>query len=256
MKSLVHTFTSCLLIFCVNFSFAADPGIPSEFQPIVSLLQDKKWDEAATALEKLVTQFPTDSHLLYDLGRVHYEKKDYAKALAYFRRSLQVNPWETSATEGILAAETALDLRALPQDLQLLESLHKFVFQSTPWELFLLLLCIAWVLLLWFFLGWLQKRRNKALTTFSNIFLGGLFFLSFSLSILGYFKYKDLRIQRATVLASRVNALTFPGKDQLIVYSLQQGHEVIVLKQEEDWIFVQYPGRAAGWIPKDAVLLF
>lgn len=256
MKSRIYLSIFFLLIFCVNLSFAASPAVPAEFLPVVGLLQEKKWDQASVELEKLLTQFPRDSHILYDLGRVHFEKKDYAKALAYFRRSLQVNPWESSAIQGIQAAEKALDLRSLPQDLEVQESLHKYLFQGAPLELFLFLTLICWILLLWFLLGWVQKRREKSVTMFANIFLGGLILLAAFSVFLSFAKFQDLKTQRSTVLAASVNVLMFPGKDQLIVYSLQQGHEVIVLQQQDGWVFVQYPGRSAGWIPKESLYLF
>jgi tetratricopeptide (TPR) repeat protein len=256
MKSRIYLSIFCLLMFCVNLSFAASPAVPAEFLPIVGLLQDKKWDQASVELEKLLTQFPRDSHILYDLGRVHFEKKEYAKALGYFRRSLQENPWETSALQGIQASEKALDLRSLPQDLEIQESLHKYFFQRAPLEFFLFLTLLSWIFLLWFLLGWIQQRRQKSVTIVTNIFLAVVTLLAAFSVFFSFAKYQDTKTQRSTVLVASVNVLMFPGKDQLIVYSLQQGHEVIVLQQQDGWVFVQYPGRSAGWIPKESLFLF
>jgi tol-pal system protein YbgF len=70
-----------------------------------ALLQARKYEEAATAFETFVTQFPTSpraDNAVYWLAETHYVRGQYNDALAVFRRVIEEHPQSDKVPDALL----------------------------------------------------------------------------------------------------------------------------------------------------------
>jgi tetratricopeptide (TPR) repeat protein len=97
--------------------FEAAPGFPGVSDLLITVLrQQGKLEDAITSLEEASRRSTLGPSQLYLLGRLYYEKKDVAKALDYYEKTLAAKPDASEAKNDLawLLADSGSDLeRAL-----------------------------------------------------------------------------------------------------------------------------------------------
>ncbi len=75
-----------------------------------ALVQEKygKYDLAIQHLQKAVSQFPRDTRVRNQLGRMHFLKREYALALGHFQKTLEVDPEDLDAHYNMMRCYHAL----------------------------------------------------------------------------------------------------------------------------------------------------
>ena len=66
-------------------------------------------------------------------------------------------------------------------------------------------------------------------------------------------KIYDVQIPRGTIVEEKVSAQSAPGDQQLNLYDLYGGFEVVIRSHSGDWVQVTYPGALTGWIKKSSL---
>ena len=59
-------------------------------------------------LQQAVSQFPRDTRVLNELGRIHYLKREYETALGHFQNTLQVDPEDLDAHYNMMLCYSGL----------------------------------------------------------------------------------------------------------------------------------------------------
>ena len=83
-------------------------GIEDEFRHI--RMADR---EALGQYSRALKVNPRDEHILFNLGRVHLDLKDYAQASQMFRKALDINPNFVEAQEMLKSIELGLGLKLI-----------------------------------------------------------------------------------------------------------------------------------------------
>jgi tol-pal system protein YbgF len=76
------------------------------------LLSDKKYPEAATALDAFVKKYPSDpltSNAYYWLGESYYARADYTRAAESFRKGFEQNPTAQKAADNLYKLALSLN---------------------------------------------------------------------------------------------------------------------------------------------------
>jgi tetratricopeptide (TPR) repeat protein len=205
--------------------------------------------ESRKQFSELLTQHPNDPTLLYNLGLVEFTDKHPGKALAYWRKALYLQPGFSPALSGIRQVH-----RVIPN----FKSNETSIAQE-----------IYWRVPLWFFFGstfvffvfagalWIlhNARGKKGLASSSlGPVLASAFFLIFlSLSLHAYLSY--YLPLKGTVLESPAAIRSAPSEDSPSLLEFNEGDEVVILRTQNNWLQVQKSATAAGWIPKEKVLV-
>ncbi len=66
------------------------------------------YDIAIQHLQQAVSQFPRDTRVLNELGRIHYLKREYETALGHFQNTLQVDPEDLDAHYNMMLCYSGL----------------------------------------------------------------------------------------------------------------------------------------------------
>ena len=65
-----------------------------------------------------------------------------------------------------------------------------------------------------------------------------------------YIRYQDLVTTRALVISEKAQVQTAPGENKPVIFELQSGQELEVLRADQGYFQVRYPGAFSGWIKK------
>lgn len=248
------TFTT--ILFCL-FVFEKAQAQANPFETGLVNYQNKKFAEAKTSFEEALKNSPADAAVLTNLGLTTYQLGQRSWSIAYFRKALSLNPSLPAANQGLAFVLPQLEVKEIPHQIETYELIReKFLEPAGEYSYF-------WILAgLIFLLGWSliryfgQRKRadadDLAYPPFPWIavvagFLGLIFFF------LALAKIYDTQIPRGTVIEEKVSAQSAPGENQLSLFDLYGGFEVVIRSQSGDWVQVTYPGALTGWIQKTSL---
>lgn len=87
------------------------PDANAEYSAAFKLLNEKKYPEAASALDTFVKKYPGDpltSNAYYWLGESYYARADYTRAAESFRKGFETNPDGQKAPDNLLKLAMSL----------------------------------------------------------------------------------------------------------------------------------------------------
>lgn len=220
---------------------------------------EKKFDQAQDFFSKALVKDPQNSTVLTNLALVQFQLGHKAKALAHFRKALDIEPNLQEAKAGLKFVLSQMEIKEIPHQLEFYESLRDKLLAPVSLQVYLGFTALFLFASGWTLISYLGKRRKaigeeSALPGFpilSTCFLGGLLII-LSLSIL---KAYDSSIQRATIVEEKVSLQSAPGETQVGILDLYAGMEVIVRITDNGWTQVTYPGAITGWVKSDSLMV-
>jgi outer membrane protein assembly factor BamD len=87
MKRIIFMIAVCVLISCTTRQALPPLSAPEEFERAMSYFENKKYDSAIQAFERIIFYHPTSEYVddaQYWLGRSYFGKKDYTQAVVEF----------------------------------------------------------------------------------------------------------------------------------------------------------------------------
>lgn len=255
-----------LILFCV-FVFEntqAQPELQTEtktdaFQEGLNALQTKNYQQAQTKFSEFLKTQPDNAAALTNLGISVFHLGQKPWAIAYFRKALAVSPGFPEAQRGLDFVWSQLEVKEIPHQIQNYEIIRELLLVPASEFAFLWLSSVIFFLFGWSLLSYLGQRK-KALEEdlpfpgppWMSVVAAVLFIITTTLAGL---KIYDVQIPRATIVESKVAAQSAPGENQLNLFDLYGGFEVIIRNHSGDWAQVTYPGAMTGWIKKDSLYL-
>lgn len=224
---------------------------------VVDPAQRQTLEKELDDLQVQLAQSPQDPVLLTNTGIAAARLERWGLAAGLLRDAVEVDP-------GLAAAQQALDfvLEKLP--------VKEIARSADMWEvyraeflsgisLYALFIVGAPLLLL---VGLLALRfvteRRKALVDedplprITWIHVLATFLLVIHVGLL-LTKLIDRGQTRATITAEKILAHSAPDAEAPALFELFAGLEVLILRENEQWLQVRYPGGSAGWIERRAV---
>ncbi len=253
-QSFARTFIT--ILFCL-FVFEKAQAQSSPFETGLVNYQNKKFTEAKAAFEEALKSSPTDAAALTNLGLTAYQLGQKSWSVAYFRKAITLNPSLPAASQGLAFVLPQLEVKEIPHQIETYELIReKFLEPAGEYSYFWLLAGLV------FLLGWSlikyfgQRKRAETedlvyppfpwMAVVAGIF--SVIFLSLAIA-----KIYDTQIPRGTIIEEKVSAQSAPGENQLSLFDLYGGFEVLIRSQSSEWVQVTYPGALTGWIKKTSL---
>jgi tetratricopeptide (TPR) repeat protein len=239
-----------LLVSLTFWCSSADPdsGSSSVFNQALESFKQSDLAKSRESFLQLIAQSPDDPVLLYNLGLIELTDQHPGRALAYWRKALYLKPGYRPAIEGISRIE-----KLKKSNLPAYSFWRKipFYFSLSAWlglGLFFIILttlsAVRWRRAIKFQISRPTLTLPIALSGSTLLFLS----LAFWTYVLTYHQKLGIIMMDAPVHSS-------PSQDSPALFNFNEGDEVSVFRENENWIQVQKSATALGWIKKEQLFV-
>jgi tetratricopeptide (TPR) repeat protein len=216
----------------------------------------KEYSEAAESFKRAAAKSPS-SDVFLNLGLAEFQLAHYGWAMSYWRKALDLSPWNSSAREAIEHLLTLNKLRRGSEDNSIFYRIHSSLLRYVPLGAFLFIGLILMVVGFWQLLAFAGSRRKAALAgeipPAFPIKVGVIIFFFVFTMLISAVKRYDNNTVRATIVVSSTPLRTGPTDESANVMEVFEGQEVVVQRLDKDWLQITYAGKTTGWIERKAV---
>ncbi len=217
--------------------------------------QSGKFEDAKTNLSEALQANLSDSFVVYNLGLAEYKLGNVGHALGYWNRALFLNP---SLKEAKQAIEFSLSkLVPAPEKPEIDGAVDVARYRILPY-LPLHLVCAFTLISLFVF--WRRAIREIKARTLAekeglikpgfSVVTGVFCFLFLVFGFLNGLKFYELSQHRAIVVNKKVEVKAGPGNEQVALFDLPEGSDVIVKETQNDWFKILTNNEKIGWVER------
>ncbi len=244
MKSIIPY----LFIFFLSFHWNLT-GQESSFQSGNEAYQKGEYQQAIEEYEKALSGDKHSAELYYNLGNAYYKTNKIAPSIYYYEKALKLKPKDKDIRHNLaLANQMKLDkIEKVPDSFtQKVQKGIALIFNFNTWAI----MTVIWsfIGLLAFSLFIFSKKTNIKRLGFSWMFIS-LFMLLFSWYFAGIAQ-KIENEKYGIIFVPQTEILTEPNLSSEKIADLHEGTKVQVLKEENDWFYIELPDGKRAWIPK------
>jgi tetratricopeptide (TPR) repeat protein len=208
------------------------------------------YENAARLYEGMFTTFSVmNADIYYNLGNAYFKLNRYGKAIASYKRALQISPREQDVMANLLLARSVTrDKVDSPKSTELLHELFFFHYGVNRAEselMFLIAYCFA---VLFGVITLFRKSGGARWASLAALAVATVF----GLSALAH-AYREMRPSEAVVIASEATAHSGPGESYLISFHLHDGAELEVRKRMDEWRQIELSDGRRGWINESEI---
>ena len=225
-----------------SLALKAPSASPSEWETANALYGERNYSRSAQAYASLLTQFPQDPSLHFNLGNALFRQGELGKALYHYEEALVLDPRSPDIRGNRDLTRTQLrlaDLDKRPAWVQWCTDKISYVRRGELFSLTLLLyLALLGSSILRFYdpNGWVIFGRRFI---FWTLFL--------VLPVLAFKVYETWEPE-GIVLVSKVEAKYGPASQEKTAFSLAEGMKVKVAEKRSGWYRIQLPSGDTGWV--------
>ena len=193
-----------------------------------------------------------NSDLFYNLANAHMKKGDVGKSVLYYRRALLLSPRDSDIIANLDYArsvrEDRIDQENEPVALGIISSLSPALTLNEH-ALITLLLFTAFSILLFVIAVLKFKKQLQTISLKKLSLLIGFLFVVESL-ILAAKTGSSLNLKDAVIISESVSALSSPSVGSEKLFELHEGSEILVLRNENDFLEISLTTGWKGWVPQ------
>ncbi|MCB0362680.1 MAG: SH3 domain-containing protein [Bdellovibrionales bacterium] len=227
-----------------------------DYQEGIKLYQQHQLPQAQEKFLLALAKAPHNKFILYNLGLTDFQLDKKGRALGAWRMAIYLDPYFSLARQALDYAHRQMgNLSGGPHSNW--ESFRKDILQWISLELALaltafFLLVSGFILIRYWSLRLQALAEDKVLPAFP--YLGSLFGLLFVIcGGLAVFRGFDFITSRATLVSKIAQVHSGPNAEDVSLFELLEGQEVIIRKVSKNWVQIRYPGGLTGWVPKDVL---
>lgn len=240
-------------------SFQADVSYTQAFDHALALQQQQKWDSSLEAYQKLLDQSVMElnasqaSAIYHNMSTVAYEKGDLLKAYIWSKKSLSLNPSNQLAQDSFAQYSKKIEIPTIAHQITNFDNFKSIVSKISLDAWLVLSLILIFSTLRLALKNILIRKKNLLANNFHTPSKLPLFLtttLCLFVISMTYIRYQEAKTLRALVIVEKAQVQTAPGENMPIIFEAQAGLEIEVLKFEQGYFQVRYPGAFSGWIKK------
>lgn len=228
------------------------------FQNGVKSFQNKDFASSSTFFTQALDLQPDNTTALVNLALAEYQAGNKLAAFAYYKKALHLDPYFSTAQQGFSFVKSQVQIKEIPHRIETYERFRDFFIEPVS-------VVVPLVLATLLFITWgfktLKHLGNKKRAYLSgedpasygllNFVLSAL--LTASLVWLSVFKY-DSSIKRGVVKSDLISLRSAPVLTSPEILQVYGGLEVRILRHQENWLQVEYPGSIAGWVESSSIV--
>lgn len=219
----------------------------ADFELANRLYAQGKFQEAASAYEKLLQSGQTSAALCFNLGNAFFKSGQIGRALAAYREGEQFAPRDPDLRANLQFARNQVQGPSLAPDWWQ-RWLGRLSLNEWTW----LAVVAFWLLLVALTLMQLRPGWRATLKTYL-LPLGGA--TAVVCICLAAAVYSSRFTPTAIVIASEATVHLSPLEESPTAFTAHDGAELRLLDQKDDWLQVSTDPRHLGWLKRDQVLL-
>ncbi len=228
------------------------------FEAGVKSFQGKDFAKATDYFSQALTLRPDDPSVLTNLALSHYELDQKIPAYVYFKKALHVAPDNLQAQQGFEFLQSQVQVRDIPHQIEFYEKARSLLVTPISGHVPFALSWVLFIAVGYRGIRYLSRRRQAYLSgedkpSFGLLNFALAFFFIASLSWSLFHSY-DRSLQRGLVKDDTVVIRSAPSMGGPALLELNGGLEVRILRKQDGWIQVQYPGSYSGWLQKDSIV--
>ena len=215
-----------------------------------ALYRENKFEDSVKIYESLLTQFPKDPVLLYNLGNSYAQIGKKGEAILMWERAGRILPRDSDLQENLNKLTPVVNRR----EMFLLFKPFAYLKNALSLNEWSILLSVLWFLLLIAFgLRILLKHSGgRKIFSFLSYSFGILLVIFLCFWVVKFYQ-QEIRVE-LILIEDGIVARSGPGEDfaQSILQPLPQGTKVIrIVGPDQNWVRVRLlDGSAGGWIPQ------
>ncbi|MBI4652430.1 tetratricopeptide repeat protein [Candidatus Desantisbacteria bacterium] len=238
-----------LLFLCLFLSVSfAQEDINKNFRLGNSYYEKAQYDKAIEEYEKILKNEIKNAIVYYNLGNAYYKSGRIGNAIVNFERARLLSPRDTDININLKFAKLKTkdkipEINEIMFDLIMNYATDFFTIN----ELTLASSVTYFLLLGLLFLIILSRKKHPA---FLSIFI-----LFFALTITSLvYKIMDTQYtKKGIVLADNLEVRSGPGSDNTLIYAVNEGTKVEILKEDSDYYEIILPNGEKGWTDKKKI---
>jgi hypothetical protein len=229
------------------------------FDQALAEQQQKNWNASLESYQKLLDQglaTMTNSQasvIYHNMSTVAFAKSDYLKAYTWSKKSLFLNPSNKLAHESFEVFSKKFEVPVIARQI----SSYDYLKQETA-KLPLDAWCVLSLILIFLSLGlslkaFVTNKKNQIAENFLTLSRWPIYstiIITLLVISITYVRYLQSETPHAIIIAERAQVQTAPGENKPVIFEAQAGLELEVLKFDQGYFQVRYPGAFAGWINK------
>ncbi|MCE3009644.1 MAG: tetratricopeptide repeat protein [Proteobacteria bacterium] len=247
----------CISIFSLSAQ-SAEPSFQDSFQKGVSFYRSGYFQKAVEAFAQSVEINPHSLPAITNLALAHFQTGNAPLAIALLRRVQGLDPDFPTAQAAMSFVFSQLKVKEIPHEILLYEQLRQSVLVPVSFNIYFGLLALFLLAAGWSLISYFARRKaaEKAelappSLSWTMVFFAAGFLIVTALTIL---KAYDLTQPRGTIIAEKISVFSGPSPDTVNLFEIYGGLEVRLLRKQDSWIQVSYPGAASGWIESSQVM--
>ena len=233
-----------LLFLCINLNTIAEHSL---FTKANTAYTNDSITKAISLYDSILRSNKESSELYYNLGNCHYKNKDWANAIWYYEKSLQLNKHKQAEENLALTKLKIIDkIEDLPQLFYIKWWKNIQATLDTQYWQYLAILSIFLALFFWITNKLLNKNSKKYY----------IFFLTSSLLLLliSNSSYKNkIEEKKAIIFSSAVVINSAPTEKSTELFTLHSGTKVEVTDRIGDWIHIKIANGNSGWVLQNSI---
>ncbi len=228
------------------------------FQNGVKSFKSQEFDKASVFFNQALDLQPENTTVLVNLAATQYQLGLKTAAFAYYKKALYLDPSLSTAQQGLDFVKSQVQIREIPHRIETYQKTREYLIE--PFSVFVPLILTTLLFAMWGartlkYFG--QKKRaylageNLPAYGFLNFILSILLIISFSW--VGFFKF-DSSLKRGLVKLENVSVKSSPLLTAPEILQIYGGLEVQILRHQDGWLQIEYPGSIAGWVEPGSIL--
>ena len=221
----------------INYLFISLSCLANDtiFSSANKLYSESNYIEACNLYLQIIEQGSESAELYFNIGNCYYRTNDWANAIWFFEKSLQLkNKKETQKNLELTRLNTIDKIEPLP------DLFYKKwwiilidIFSTKNWQIITII--YIWIMCILFFI--LSKTKIIYLSSISILCL----FITFSSNKIDSKKYGILFSQNVTVKSA-------PTENGTNLFSLHLGAKIEIIDEVGEWIKIKIADGNIGWI--------
>jgi len=217
------------------------------FDSANKLYEEGKYSEAASAYETLVHSGQCSAALYFNLGNAFFKSGQIGRAIAAYRQAQQLMPRDPDLRANLqFARNQTQGPRLLPSRWE------RWLGRLTLNEWTVLAAGAVWLwLILLAVLQWRPVLRSTLRTSVISLgVLAGLLCACAAASL------RETRYRPMAIVTARDTAVRYtPLPEAATAFTVEDGAELQILDQKDEWLQVNAGPRRTGWLRRDQVLI-